>query len=164
MHSGEQWCEILSYYSTHNTFQTAERFGVSKNQIYRHAKRFDGTPESVEDGRCKRQKQLSKEQLRLLDSLEQWNKAAETITVPEDIVLSDLSVLIRDRFGIPEGRSYAFYMTNTVRPLPYQYSDLVENGYLDGGKTTLKQALQGPKFKYEYSFSDGLIFQCEVKD
>ena len=89
---------------------------------------------------------------------------AETITVPEDIVLSDLSVLIRDSFGIPEGRSYAFYITNTVRPSPYQYSDLVEDGYLDGGKTTLKQALQGPKFKFEYSFSDGLIFQCEVKD
>lgn len=31
-------------------------------------------------------------------------------------------------------------------------------------KTTLKQALQGPKFKYEYSFTDGLVFQCEVKD
>ena len=89
---------------------------------------------------------------------------AETLTVPEDIVASDLSVLIRDSFGIPEGRSYAFYMTNTVRPSPYQYSDLVEDGYLDGGKTTLKQALQGPKFKFEYSFSDGLIFQCEVKD
>ncbi len=92
---------------------------------------------------------------------------AETLTVPDDIVLSNLSVLIRESFGIPEGRSYAFYMMNTVRPSPYQYSDLVEDGadgYLDGGKITLKQALQGPKFKYEYSFSDGLIFQCEVKD
>ena len=40
----------------------------------------------------------------------------------------DLSVLIRDTFGIPEGGSYVFYMMNTVRPSPYQYSDLVEEG------------------------------------
>ena len=87
----------------------------------------------------------------------------EKIEVEPTITLAALSQEINDVFGIPEGRNHAFYMDNTRRP-PYEYvySDLPDEPmYKD--ERGIQNVLRGEKFKYEYSFSDGLCFQVTVK-
>lgn len=89
----------------------------------------------------------------------------ERIEVNPNILLTDLSKEINEVFGIPEGRNHAFYMDNSRRP-PYEhvYSDLPEEPiYKDERGIRLADVLRGEKFKYEYSFSDGLCFQVTVK-
>ena len=99
------------------------------------------------------------------DDWEYLQGPPEKIEVEPTITLAALSKEINDVFGIPEGRNHAFYMDNTRRP-PYEhvYSDLPdEPRYKDEGGTELQNVLRGEKFKYEYSFSDGLCFQVTVK-
>lgn len=101
------------------------------------------------------------------DNMEQWKylKGTQKLEVSPKIKLSDLSEEIRVAFGIPEGRSHAFYMENDIRKMNNAYSDLVDEttAYKDSSKYTLAEALISDKFKYEYSFSDGLRFQCVVE-
>lgn len=83
--------------------------------------------------------------------------------IDPEILLDDLSDMISGVFAIPEGRNYAFYMENDVRK-GHIYSDapIEEAGQKYSGEATLASALISKKFKYEYSFTEGYIFQCEV--
>ena len=99
------------------------------------------------------------------DGWEYLQGSPEKIEVEPTITLAALSKEINDVFGIPEGRNHAFYMDNTRRP-PYEhvYSDLPDEPmYKDESGRRLQDVLRGEKFKYEYSFSDGLCFQVTVK-
>ena len=99
------------------------------------------------------------------DGWEYLEGPPEKIEVDPSILLTELSKEINDVFGIPEGRNHAFYMDNTRRP-PYKnvYSDLPDDPmYKDEDGVKLADVLCGEKFKYEYSFSDGLCFQVTVK-
>ena len=98
------------------------------------------------------------------DGWEYLQGPPEKIEVEPTITLAALSKEINDVFGIPEGRNHAFYMDNTRRP-PYEhvYSDLPDEPmYKDESGIELQNVLRGEKFKYEYSFSDGLCFQVTV--
>ena len=66
-------------------------------------------------------------------------------------------------YGIPDGRSHIFYMNNTRwSPIENQYSDLDEEYLKKSDEYTITQALITDKFKYVYSQSDELLFQCTV--
>lgn len=91
-------------------------------------------------------------------------RGSETLEdIDPDIRLDDLSDMISGSFGIPEGRSHAFYMENDVRK-GHVYSDvpIEDAGQKYSGDATLASVLISKKFKYEYSFTEGYIFQCEV--
>ena len=99
------------------------------------------------------------------DGWEYLEGPPEKIEVDESILLTELSKEINEVFGIPEGRHHAFYMNNSRRP-PFEhvYSDLPDDPmYKDEDGVKLADVLCGEKFKYEYSFSDGLCFQVTVK-
>ena len=99
------------------------------------------------------------------DGWEYLQGPPEQIEVEPAITLAALSQEFNDVLGIPEGRNHAFYMDNSRRP-PYEhvYSDLPDEPmYKDECGIRLHDVLRGVKFKYEYSFSDGLCFQVTVK-
>ena len=99
------------------------------------------------------------------DGWEYLEGPPEKIEVDPSILLTELSKEINEVFGIPEGHHHAFYMDNSRR-LPYRnvYSDLPDEPmYKDERGIMLSDVLRGEKFKYEYSFSDGLRFQVTVK-
>lgn len=89
---------------------------------------------------------------------------AEKIEVDSDITLEELSDEIRLTFAIPEGRNHAFYMSDTVRPpFDHVYRDRQENEVYNQEKgIRLQDAMIAPKFKYEYSFTEGLLFQITL--
>lgn len=100
---------------------------------------------------------------------EGWDFPEKTVTlkgIDPEIKLSDLGTEIRDSFAIPEGRKHAFYMENDSRKPAYtDLEDQDRAGTMDAGDSrehTLAETMKSKKFKYEYSFSDGLMFQCEV--
>ena len=96
---------------------------------------------------------------------EGWDyiKGTCTIDVKPTIKLSELSEIIQGEYGIPDGRSHIFYMNNTERPpIENQYSDLDEEYLKKSDEYTIAQALITDKFKYVYSQSDELLFQCTV--
>lgn len=55
-------------------------------------------------------------------------------------------------------------MSDTVRlPFDHVYTDLQENEVYNQEKgIRLQDAMIAPKFKYEYSFTEGLLFQITV--
>ena len=99
------------------------------------------------------------------DFPDRWDylKGTERLEIPSDIDLYELGKMIYGHFEIPDGRSFAFYMDNDTRKRGNNYSDYTENGYKDARGVKLTEALRSNKFKYEYSFSDGIIFQCTVE-
>ena len=99
------------------------------------------------------------------DFPERWDflKGTETFEISPMISLYDLGKMIHSCFGIPDGRSFAFYMDNDTRKRENNYSDNPDIGYKNASEVTLAEAMRSNKFKYEYSFSDGIMFQCTVE-
>lgn len=99
------------------------------------------------------------------DFPDRWDflKGTHKFEIPSDIDLYELGVMIHEEVGIADGRSFAFYMDNDTRKKGNNYSDNSETSYKDARGVKLLEALQGNKFKYEYSFSDGIVFQCTVE-
>ena len=68
--------EIVEYYKTHNVIDTIQKFGISRASLARYARKYDGTDESLEDGRTTREnvyKFSERETEMLLASLKKYN-------------------------------------------------------------------------------------------
>ena len=75
--SADRRKQIIDYYQTHNTEQTAKEFSISKETVWRYVKRYNGTEESLIDRRHTRvsRSYSRKEEELLRKSLERYNKA-----------------------------------------------------------------------------------------
>ena len=69
--------QVLRYYENHNTEQTAKEFVISKQTVFRYTKQYDGTDDSLMDGRKKRNRKSSytdAEEEKLFSSLKEYNQ------------------------------------------------------------------------------------------
>lgn len=72
----EEKIQLVLYYQNHNVDETLREFGVSRSSLFRYVRKYDGTEESLMDGRKNRKKRVpftEQEEKSFLDSLQIYN-------------------------------------------------------------------------------------------
>ena len=162
MNNQERRIEILNYYKSHNTAETCKKFSVSRRTLCRYVHSYDGTAESLRDGRTLRaNRSYSEEEADLIRStLERCNNAERK----RNIIAPAFSEIYCNGGKYEKRRSYSAIRRKAARLIgkPKRAGKRSEKKKTTTGKTD-NQAEPGWIQISAFSYNDG-FFQYTAVD